>query len=244
MRGEPDRIVTPAARKARRARVAPTGVLAATIALAVLGAPLPVQAQRQARIGYLSPLSAGADAAQLEAFRQGLRALGRVEGQDIVIETRHADTRFERLPDLAAELARPKVDVIVTSVTPAVRAVQQATRTIPVVMAFSADPVGDRFVANLARPGGNVTGLSAAAGEMTVKRIEFLKAIAPSLSHVSYLANPQITRRVVTESESAGRALGLRVSTLFVRDSNRGGAGLLDRPRGRRGRPGRGPHPP
>ena len=136
-----------------------------------------------------------------------------------MIETRHADARFERLPDLAAELARLKVDVIVTSVTPAVRAVQRATRTIPIVMAFSADPVGDRFVANLARPGGNVTGLSAAAGEMTVKRIEFLKAIAPSLSHVSYLANPQITRRVVTESESAGGVLGLKVSTLFVRDS-------------------------
>ena len=157
---------------------------------------------------------------RLEAFRQGLRVLGHVEGQNVVIETRHAGGRFERLPDLADELARARVDVIVVAVTPGVRAAQQATRTIPIVMAFSADPVGDRFVATLAHPGGNITGLSAAAGEMTAKRVEFLKAIVPALSHVSYLANPQITKRVVTESEAAGPDAGLRVSTMFVRNSS------------------------
>src|SRR2546425_208891 len=123
-----------------------------------------------ARIGYLSPLSTSADSSHREAFREGLRDLGYVEGQNAVIEARYAGGGFERLPDLAAEIVRFKVDVIVAAPTPAVRAAQRATRTIPIVMAFSGDPVGEGFVASMARPGGTITGLSATVAELAAKR--------------------------------------------------------------------------
>ena len=203
--------------------IAASAVLAAVFTLTLLAAPPGVAAQstaKIARIGYLSPLTAGADAAHREAFRQGLRALGYVEGKNAVIETRYADGRFERLPDLAAEIVRLTVDAIVAAPTPAIRAAQHATRTIPIVMAFSGDPVGDGFVATLGRPGGNITGHSATVAEMAVKRVEFLKAIVPKLSHVSYIVSPEITRRAATETEAAGRTLGLQVSTIPVRDSS------------------------
>ena len=202
--------------------IAAGAVLTAVFTLTLLAAPPGAAAQptgKIARIGYLSPLTAEADAAHLEAFRQGLRALGYVEGQNAVIEARYAGGRFDRLPDLAAEIVRLKVDLIVAAPTPAIRAARQATRTIPIVMAFSGDPVGDGFVAKLARPGGNITGHSATVAEMAVKRVEFLKAIVPRLSHVSYIVSPEITRRAVTETEAAGRTLGLQVSTIPVRDS-------------------------
>jgi putative ABC transport system substrate-binding protein len=171
------------------------------------------------RIGYLSPLSADADAPNLTAFREGLRALGYVEGQSVLIDARHADGEFERLRELAAEIVGLKVDVIVAGPTPAVRAVQRATQTIPIVMALSGDPVGEGFAAGLARPGGNITGHSAAVTEMIAKRVEFLKALVPRLSHVSYLANAESTRRSVIEVETAGRILGVQVATTLVRDS-------------------------
>jgi putative ABC transport system substrate-binding protein len=171
-----------------------------------------------ARIGYLSSRSASADAPHIEAFRQGLRDLGYVDGQHAVIEARYADGRSERLFALAAELVRLNVDVIVAAPTPAVRAAQRATRTIPVVMAFSGDPVGEGIVDRLARPGGNITGLSATVVEMAAKRMEFLKAIAPALNHVGYLADATTARQAVRETESAGRTLGVRVSTMLVRD--------------------------
>ena len=136
---------------------------------------------KAARIGYLSPSSAADDAVQSEAFRQGLRALGYVEGQNILLEARYADSRLERLQDLADELVRLKVDVIVAGPTTAIRAVQQAARTIPIVMAFTGDPVGEGFAVRLARPGGNVTGHSAAVGEITAKRLQFLQAVVPGL---------------------------------------------------------------
>jgi putative ABC transport system substrate-binding protein len=203
--------------------IAAGAVLAAVFTLTLLAAPLGIAAQstgKIARIGYLSPLTPGADTAHREAFRQGLRTLGYVEGQNAVIEARYADGRFDRLPDLAAEIVRLPVDVIVAAPTPAIRAAQQATRTIPIVMAFSGDPVGDGFVAKLARPGGNITGHSATVAEMAVKRVEFLKAIVPKLSHVSYIVSPEVTRRAVTETEAAARTLGLQVSTIPVRDSS------------------------
>src|SRR5262245_47187328 len=142
----------------------------------MLGAAQP--APKVARIGYLSPTSAASDAGQSEAFRQGLRALGYVEGQSVVLEARYADGRLERLRELAAELVRLRVDVIVAGPTTAVRAAQQVTRTIPIVMTFAGDPVGEGFAAGLARPGGNITGHSAAVGEITSKRVQFLKAVA------------------------------------------------------------------
>jgi putative ABC transport system substrate-binding protein len=177
------------------------------------------QAQQQgkvARIGYLSALSASADRTHREAFGQGLRDLGYVEGQNAVIEARYADGKFERLPDLAAEIVGLRVDVIVAAPTPAVRAAQRATRTIPIVMAFSGDPVGEGFVAGLARPGGNITGLSATVAEMAAKRVEFVKAIVPSVSRVAFLANAATVKQAIGGTEAAGRTLGLQVSTVLV----------------------------
>ncbi len=194
-----------------------------TLALLLVALPLGGEAQQPAklaRIGYLSALSASADSTHREAFRQGLRDLGYVEGQNAVVEARYADGKFERLPDLAAEIVRLKVDVIVAAPTPAVRAAQQATRTVPIVMAFSGDPVGEGFVTGLARPGGNITGLSAMVGEMAAKRVEFLKVIVSDISRVAYLANSATARQGVTGTEAAGRTLGVQVSTVFVCNSS------------------------
>ncbi len=200
---------------------------AALVALAVLvflmALPLAGEAQRpvgMARIGYLSPLSASADSVQARPFRQGLADLGYVEGQNIVIEARYADGKYERLPGLAAELVRLNVDVIVASPTPAVRAAHEATRTIPIVTALSGDPVGDRLASSLARPGGNVTGLSGTAAEITGKRVDLLKTLVPGLSRVAHLSSPEATSSVRTAMEAAGRTLGVQVTTLLVRDSN------------------------
>ena len=176
------------------------------------------QAGKVARIGYLSPLTASVDSPHSQAFRQGLRVLGYVEGQNLVIENRYADGRFGRLPDLALELVRLKVDVIVAAPTPAIRAAQQATRTIPVVMAFSGDPIGEGFVAGMARPGRNITGLSASVAEMATKRMEFLKAIVPAMSRVAFLANAATVRQAISGTEAAGRTLGVQVSTVLVRN--------------------------
>jgi putative ABC transport system substrate-binding protein len=193
-----------------------------TLAGGLLASPLAAEAQqpaRAARIGYLSSLPASADSSHREAFRQGLRDLGYIEGQNAVVEPRYADGRFDRLPHLAAELVRLKVDVIVAAPTSAIQAAHQATRTIPIVMAFSGDPVGEGLVAGLARPGGNITGLSAAVPEMAAKRVEFLKAIVPDISQGAFLANAATVRSAVSATEAAGRALGVQVSTLLVRNS-------------------------
>jgi putative ABC transport system substrate-binding protein len=154
-----------------------------------------------------------------EAFRQGLRDLGYIEGQTVAIESRYADGRFERLPDLAAELVRLKVDVIVASPGEAAQAAQRATRTIPIVMAFAGDPVGSGIVASLAHPGGNITGLSATVAEMAAKRVEFVEAIVPEMSRAAFLANAATVRQAVSGTEAAGRALGVQVSTVLVRDT-------------------------
>ena len=195
-----------------------TLVLASVLGLLI--APLGAEAQQSAkvvRIGYLSPLSAAADSAHSQAFRQGLRDLGYLEGQNATIEARYADGRFGRLPELAAELVRLKVDVIVAAPTSAVRAAQQATHTVPIVMAFSGDPVGDGLVAGLARPGGNITGLSATVAEMSAKRVELLKTIEPKMSRVAFLANPATVKQAVSGTEAAGRTLGMKVTTMLVR---------------------------
>jgi putative ABC transport system substrate-binding protein len=197
------------------------------LALLVIASHRAAEAQpaaKIARIGYLSPLSAAADSAHTEAFRQGMRGLGYVEGQNAVIEARYADGSPDKLPALAAELARLSVDVIVAAPTEAVRAAQGATRTIPIVMAFSGDPVGSGFVAGLARPGGNITGHSASVAEIAAKRVELLKAIVPKLSHVAHLTSRNALRPTLTETEAAGRRLGVRVVTIFVRN-----AGEVDR---------------
>src|SRR5206468_12859518 len=128
------------------------------------------QPNKVLRIGFLNALSPSTIAARLEAFRQGLRELGYVEGKNIVVEYRWAEGKIERLPDLATELVRLKVDVIVTAGPPAARAAKEATVAIPIVMMQVGDPVGSGFVASLARPGGNITGLSSLAPELSGKR--------------------------------------------------------------------------
>ncbi len=191
------------------------------LALGLLAAPLAAAAQpptKVPRIGILWPSPISAVAHYLEAFRQGLRELGYVEGQNIAIEFRSAEGKWERLPDLAAELVRLKVDVIVVN-TPAALAAKQATRTIPIVMAVSSDPVGDGLVASLARPGGNVTGSSMMAPELGGKRLQLLKEVVPRASRVAVLSNPTLpyTGRVVREIRAAARVLGVRLQSLEIR---------------------------
>jgi ABC-type uncharacterized transport system substrate-binding protein len=157
-----------------------------------LAAPLACFAQQQrskvARIGLLEPASSYAKGR--EALIAGLRELGYVEGKNIIIEYRWAEGNYERLPGLAAELVQMKVDVIVAASTPAVQAAQQATTTIPIVMVRTADPVGSGFVASLARPGRNITGLSNILVEVMSKYLELLRVAVPKLSRVTVLVNP------------------------------------------------------
>jgi len=219
-----------------------------TFTLGILSAPLSAEAQQPAkvpRIGVLLPWPAptpSAPSPTLEAFRQGLRELGRVEGQNIAIEYRYAEGKFERLPDLAAELVRLKVDVIVTSSDPAIRAVKQATTTIPIVMAVTGDPVGTGLVASLARPGGNITGLSLLAPELAGKRLELLKETLPRLSRVAVLWNsPSVDMRLTfREAQVAAGVLGLTFISLVIpvgtRKSRRFRARLLHNPPGAAGR--------
>jgi len=156
------------------------------------------------RIGYLNAVSPATGSDRIEALRQGLRELGYVEGKNIVIELRYAEGKLERLPVLAAELVRLKVDVIVTSGPLPTRVTKQATTVIPIVMAQDADPVGNGFVASLARPGGNITGLSAQRPELSGKQLELLKETVPKLSRVA----------VFGTSTQPGNAQSLKVMEL------------------------------
>src|SRR5438093_6605376 len=156
----------------------------------------PVHAQQAGkifRIGFLDQSTASGMAGLLEAFRQELSKLGWIEGKNITIEYRFAEQKNERLPELAAELVRLKVDLIVVRGTPATLAAKSATTTIPIVMAASADPVGAGLVASLARPGGNVSGLSALSVELNTKRLEILKDAVPKLLRVGLLWLPGAT---------------------------------------------------
>jgi putative ABC transport system substrate-binding protein len=162
------------------------------------------------RIGYLGATSLSANAARIAAFRQGLQKLGYVEGKNILIEYRFAEGKLDRLPSLANELVNLKVDVIVSGGPAVTRAAKEATSTIPIIMAFDDDPVGSGFIVSLARPGGNITGLSTHYPEISGKQLELLKEIAPRLSRVAVLGastqpgNPQALREV----EVAARAFG------------------------------------
>jgi len=156
----------------------------------------------------------------MEAFRQGLRELSYVEGKNIIIEWRFADGKLDRLPALAAEVVRLKVDVIVTSGSTPTRAAKVATSTIPIVMGNDNDPVGDGFVGSLARPGGNITGLSNFAPELSGKRLEILREVVPKLSRVAILGtstNPGYAQ-VIKEVELAAKAFGVKLQYLEVQD--------------------------
>ena len=174
------------------------------------------------RIGFLSATSASSNVDRVEALRAGLRDLGYVEGKNLVIEFRWAEGKFDRLPELAAELVRLNVDVILTAGTPAIRAAKNATTTIPIVMVTSGDPVAFGFVASLAHPGGNITGSSNFGPELSAKRLELLKEILPRARRVAVLLNPDnsINQRNLEEMERTAKFLKLGLHRYEVRGAD------------------------
>jgi putative tryptophan/tyrosine transport system substrate-binding protein len=189
----------------------------------VCAAPLPTEAQlagKVYRVGVLESVREASNTANLSAFREGLSALGYVEGKNYLIEYRSADGRNERLSDLATELVRLDVDVIVTRGTPAALSAKHATRTIPIVMATSGDPAAEGVVATLARPGGNVTGFHMMApSELGGRRLQLLKEAVPGASRVGLLWNPgdHYSPLIVKDTESAARGMRVQLKPLEVR---------------------------
>ena len=200
-------------------RAALTSIVMLTIG--TLAAPLSVAAQQSARprIGVLIPSTPAATTHIVEAFKQGLRERGYVEGHDIILERRYGEGSSEKISSIAAELVRLKVDIIVTATDPGVAAVKQQTQTIPIVMVNSTDPVGTGFVASLARPGGNVTGLSTISPDLSGKRLELLREVVPRLSRVAIIWNPDVRGDVLdyNETASAARSLRLQLQSVEVR---------------------------
>jgi putative ABC transport system substrate-binding protein len=196
--------------------------VALLISLALLAAPLTAEAQparRVYRVGVLEVVPVASNGANLSAFRQGLKELGYVEGQNLVIEYRSADGRAPRFPELAIELVRLKVDVIVTRGTPATLAAKSVTQTLPIVTASSGDPVSTGLVASLAHPGGNVTGLGTLATEVEGKRLELLKEMVPRIARIGILfnmSNPALQPQW-KEAARAAESAGLQVQLLDVR---------------------------
>ncbi len=186
----------------------------------LLAAPLAADAQQAGkvyRIGILETRSTVLNAANIDAFRQGLRELGYKEGQNLEIAYRSSDGRNERFPGLASELVRLKVDLILTRGTPAALAAKSATRTIPVVMAASVDPVRSGIVASLGRPGGNVTGLSSELTEVYAKRVELLRELLPRLTRLAAIFNMGNTGSSWKVVEASARSLGIEPQLLDVR---------------------------
>jgi putative ABC transport system substrate-binding protein len=196
-----------------------------SVVLLALGVPAEAQQSgKVARIGYLSrdlhPADSRAPAPRnLEAFRQGLRELGYVEGKNIIIEYRYAEGRFERLPVLAEELVRLKVEIIVAESFTTVRAVRKVTTTIPIVVTGGMDPVGSGFVASLSRPGGNVTGLSNYSVELLGKRLELLKEVVPKVSRFAFLNDTDgaSSKAMFKEAQVAAQTLGVKFQLVEVK---------------------------
>jgi putative ABC transport system substrate-binding protein len=188
----------------------------------LLAAPLAAEAQKAGkvwRIGFLGSGSPEGYTDLLQGLRTRLRELGYVEGT-IVFEYRFAEDKYDRLPGLAAELVRSKVDVVLAHASPAIRAAKQATSIIPIVMMGAGDPVGTGFVANLARPGGNITGVSNIDVVLAAKRLQLLKEVLPKLSRVAVLRNPAnpVSELQFREIQAAARSLGIETQTFDVRD--------------------------
>ncbi len=184
--------------------------------------PLAARAQQQGKvpiIGFLGPNTRSAASEWVAAFVQRLRELGWIDGRNIAIEYRWVEGREERFAEIAAELVRLKVDVIVTSGTPAVMALKQATLVIPIIFATAGDPVGNKLVASLAKPGGNVTGLATLAAELAAKQIEILREVIPGLRRLAVMGNVgnPFTVLELAEVQAAASALGLEVVTLEIR---------------------------
>ena len=196
-------------------------ILVAVIVLAVAVVAEAQEPKKVPRIGFLNTASRTIASARMEAFRQGLRDVGYVEGQNIIIEYRYAEGKTDRLPDLAGELVRSKVDVIVAGTTISIQAAKNATKTIPIVMATSVDPVASGFVVSLARPGGNITGLSQMSPELGGKRLELLKDALKKLSVVAVLHDGGAGQEVqMKEMETSARALGVRLQPVKVEGPN------------------------
>jgi putative tryptophan/tyrosine transport system substrate-binding protein len=197
-------------------------VLAAAVCLltiVAIGTRLEAQPLSQVpKIGLLSGSTSSGIAVLVEAFRRGMRVLGHVEGKTFVLEARYAEGKPERLPELARELVAQKVDVIVASTDEPIAAVRRATRTIPIVMMNSTDPVGTGLVASLARPGGNVTGLSNISPDLSGKRLALFKEVVPGLSRVALIWNPDARGNILDykESEAAASSLHLKLEPIEV----------------------------
>jgi putative tryptophan/tyrosine transport system substrate-binding protein len=191
--------------------------------LALCSSATAQQPPKVQRIGYLTANSSSVELPRVDAFRQGLRALGHIEGQNIVIEYRFTDGKFERLPDLAAELVRLKVDVLVANTTNAALAAKNATRTIPIFFIGVSDPVAAGLVDSFARPGGNITGLTNIAPVLSGKRLELLKETVPKLNRVAVLWDPQNPGSVPqwNESQLAARELDLQLHSMEVSSANK-----------------------
>src|SRR5215467_13948905 len=197
--------------------------IAVVLALGLALAPLAAEAQQAAkipRIGVFFPSTPPAASHNNEAFTQGLREHGYVEGHNVVLERRYGEGRAERLAEIAAELARMKVDVIVTATDPVIAAVKRQTRSIPIVMVNASDPVGTGFVASLARPGGNITGTSTMSPELSAKRLELLREAVPQLSRLAVVWNPDVRGALLDFKELEGPARSLRLELQSVEVSH------------------------
>ncbi len=190
-----------------------------TLCLGILVVPLPTDAQQKAkvyRIGFLGNSTAALEANLVGPFREGLRDLGYEEGQTIVIEYRWAEGKYEHFPVLIAELLARKVEVIVTAGTPASLAVQKATTSVPLVIVAVADPVSTGLAASLARPGGNITGLTSITEDLEGKRLALLREVVPNISHVAVFRNPKNVTHVMLENQVQAAAAVLRMKVLSL----------------------------
>jgi putative ABC transport system substrate-binding protein len=200
-------------------------IFCVTLVAALLALSYPVQAQQSKKvpvIGYLTLGSPSPSVPNQEAFRDGLRQLGYIEEQNIHVEYRYGRGKVERLPELAAELVGLKPDVIVAANTQSIDAVRRATKTIPIVFPVTFDPVASGFVASLAHPGGNLTGLTTLNQEVAGKRVDLLKEVIPRLSRIAVLWNPTNSASVfaLKETEAAAKRLGMRMQTVEIRSAD------------------------
>lgn len=185
------------------------------VALGLVAGPLCAQAPQAGILRRIGILSSGASS-NVEAFRQGLRDLGWIEGQSVVIEARYAGEHLDRLPELAAELVGRRVEVILATSSTFVRAAKQATATIPIVFSAHNDPVGTGDVASLARPGGTITGVTQMATDLTAKQLQILREVVPNAMHIAVLWNPTTPSHVpsLSEVKAAAQVLGVRLQIL------------------------------
>jgi putative tryptophan/tyrosine transport system substrate-binding protein len=199
-------------------KAAPPSILVVVILLAVAVIGEAQQPKKVPRIGMLFPASPSPAGPFIDAFRQGLHDLGYVEGKQITIEYRFAEGKEDLLPDLAADLVRLNVDIIVVGGGSATLAAKKATRTIPIVMGAAGDPVGTGIVASLARPGGNITGSTLISPDLSRKSLELLKETIPGLNRVALLTHPSgaSTALMLKETETAAQSLGLQLQILEV----------------------------